>query len=90
MNGWRVEFSTAARKTLRKMDSSIRALLLGWIEKNLEGCENPRVHGKALSANLAGLWRYRVGDFRLIAEIQDDRLVILMIEIGHRSEVYNG
>ena len=89
MNGWRVEFSTAAHKALRKMDPGIRALLVGWIEKNLEGCENPRAHGKALSANLAGLWRYRVGDFRLIAEIQDDRLVILMIEIGHRSEVYN-
>ena len=89
MDIWRVEFTASALKTLRKMDPSMRALLVKWIDKNLEGCDNPRAHGKALSANLAGLWRYRVGDYRLIAEIQDDRLVILMIEIGHRSDIYN-
>ena len=89
MSAWRVELSEMARKELRKMDPGVRTILLKWVRKNLEGCDNPRAHGKALSANLAGLWRYRVGNFRLIAEIQDDRLVILMIEIGHRSEIYN-
>ena len=89
MKTWHVEFSESAHKFLKKMDPGVRGLMLKWIRKNLEGCDNPRAHGKGLSGNLAGLWRYRVGDFRLIAEIQDDRLVILMIEIGHRSEVYN-
>lgn len=83
-----VEYSSGARKALRKMDSGIRAMILKWIDKNLVDSVDPRVHGKALSGNLSGLWRYRVGNYRLIAEIQDDRLVILMLEIGHRSEIY--
>ena len=87
MKKYQVEYSKKVIKTLKKLDPSISSLIYAWIGKNLVDCENPRVHGKTLSANLVGLWRYRVGDFRLIAEIQDDRLVILMIEIGHRSEI---
>ena len=89
MKSYCVEYSKKVIRTLKKLDPSIANLIYAWIGKNLVDCENPRAHGKALSANLSGLWRYRVGDFRLIAEIQDDKLVILMIEIGHRSEVYN-
>ena len=89
MKSYRVDYSKKAVRTLKKLDPSMANLIYAWIEKNLVGCDNPRAHGKALGANLSGFWRYRVGDFRLIAEIQDDRLVILMIEIGHRSEVYN-
>ncbi len=63
-------------------------MIIRWIRKNLEGCTNARAHGKALTGNLAGLWRYRVGNYRLIADIQDDRLVILMLEAGHRGEIY--
>ena len=64
-------------------------MILGWVRKNLEGCENPRQHGKGLTANRSGQWRYRIGDYRLIAEIHEDRIVILILHIGHRSEVYN-
>lgn len=64
------------------------ALILGWIRKNLEGCDNPRTHGKGVTANRSGEWRYRVGDYRLLAEIQDGKLVILMLTVGHRSEIY--
>lgn len=88
MKRFHVEYSPGSRKTLRKLDPSIRNMLLKWIDKNLEGTSDPRVHGKALTGNLAGLWRYRVGDYRLIAEIRDDRLVILMLEVGHRSGIY--
>jgi mRNA interferase RelE/StbE len=84
-----VEYSKDAHKYLRKLDSGIRTMILKWIDKNLVGSSNPRLHGKALAGNLAGLWRYRVGNYRLIAEIQDNRLVILMLEIGHRSEIYH-
>ena len=70
------------------MSNTPPALAKHWIDKNLEGTSDPRVHGKALTGNLAGLWRYRVGDYRLIAEIRDDRLVILMLEVGHRSGIY--
>lgn len=89
MKRYKVEYTSAAQKTIRKMDPGVRAMILKWIDKNLEGVENPRAHGKGLTANLAGLWRYRIGNYRLIAEIQDERLVILMVEVGHRSEIYS-
>ena len=85
---YHVEFSKRALKDLKKLDKSTASLILGWIRKNLEGCADPRVHGKGLTANHSGEWRYRVGDYRLLAEIQDGKLVILMLTIGHRSEVY--
>lgn len=85
---YHVEFSKRALKDIKKLDKATAALILGWIRKNLEGCENPRAHGKGLTANHSGKWRYRVGDYRLLAEIQDDKLVIIMLTVGHRSEVY--
>lgn len=88
MTGYQVVLSESAKKSLRKLDPGVRAIIVKWLRKNLEGCSNPRLHGKALTGNLAGLWRYRVGNYRLIADIQDDRLVILMLDIGHRSEIY--
>lgn len=86
---YHVLFTPAAKKALKKMDRHTAALLLGWIHKNLEGCENPRQHGKGFTANHSGEWRYRVGDYRLIADIQDERVVILMLHIGHRREIYS-
>lgn len=85
---YRVEFTQRALKDLKKLDKHTAALIIGWIRKNLENCENPRFHGKALSANRSGQWRYRVGDYRLLAEIQDDKIVILVLNIGHRREIY--
>ena len=84
-----VVFSKEALKALKKLDRHTAALILGWVRKNLEGCEDPRAHGKGLTANYSGKWRYRVGDYRLLAEIQDDRICILILKVGHRSEVYN-
>ena len=84
-----VEFTKDALRQLKKMDRANAALILGWIRKNLEGCENPRIHGKGLTANRSGQWRYRVGDYRIIAEIREDKVVILILNIGHRSEIYH-
>lgn len=70
------------------MDKNTRKLLYAWIDKNLHGCENPRSHGKGLVANRSGQWRYRVGDYRILAEIQENKLIILVITIGHRKEIY--
>lgn len=86
---YRIEFTADALKALKKMDKHTASLIFAWIKKNLDGCENPRQHGKGLSANKAGLWRYRVGDYRLIADIQDDKVIILVLNIGHRREVYD-
>lgn len=83
-----VEYAPQALKALRKLDKHTRRLILAWVERNLIGCENPRQHGKGLSANRSGQWRYRVGDYRIIAEIMEDRVVILVLNVGHRSEIY--
>ena len=84
-----VEFSQSALKDLKKLDRHTAALILGWVRKNLEGCENPRQFGKGLTANRSGQWRYRVGDYRLLAEIKDDKVVILVLNVGHRRDIYN-
>ena len=86
---WQVTFSRDALKQLKKLDKHTASLILGWIRKNLEGCENPRLHGKALTANSTGQWRYRVGDYRIIAELQDKQIVILILNVGHRRDIYN-
>ncbi|MBE6710791.1 MAG: type II toxin-antitoxin system RelE/ParE family toxin [Ruminococcaceae bacterium] len=84
-----VEYTPRAVKDLKKLDKQTRALIFGWIEKNLVNCENPRQHGKGLTANRSGQWRYRIGDYRLLAEIHDDKVVILVLTVGHRREVYD-
>lgn len=85
---YRVEFTQRALKELKKIDRHTAALILGWVRKNLEGCENPRLHGKGLTANRSGEWRYRVGDYRLLAKIDDNKITILIVSIGHRRNVY--
>lgn len=89
MKRYKVEYTERAIKELRKLDKYTRQMLYSWIDKNLVNCENPKLHGKPLTANSKGQWRYRVGDYRIIAEIQDDRIVILILTVGHRSEVYS-
>ena len=84
-----VEFTERALKDLKKLDRHTAALILGWVRKNLENCENPRQHGKGLPANKSGQWRYRVGDYRLLAEIEDNKIRILILNVGHRRDVYN-
>jgi len=86
---YRVEFSKSAVKELKKLDQHTSLFLIAWIRKNLEGCSNPYAHGKGLKANHGGQWRYRVGTYRLIAEISEDTVVILIVQIGHRKDIYN-
>lgn len=86
---YKVEYTPQAAKALKKLDRPIRALIISWIEKNLIGCSNPRQHGKGLTANRSGQWRYRIGDYRLIANISDEKVTILVLEIGHRRDIYN-
>lgn len=85
---YKVEYTEKAVKALRKLDRSVLIMIKAWIDKNLDGCEDPRIHGKGLSGNRSHQWRYRVGDYRLLADIQDDKLIIVMVEIGHRREIY--
>ena len=86
---YRVMLSEEAVACLRKIDKAMAARIYSWIGKNLEGCTNPRRIGKALKGNHSGEWRYRVGDYRLLARIEDEVITIYIFEIGHRSNVYD-
>ena len=85
---YRVFYTKRAEKDLKKLDLYTHKLITSWLQKNIEGCDNPRIHGKALKANLKGFWRYRIGDYRIICDIQDDKLIVAAITIGHRRDVY--
>ena len=75
-------------KSFKKLEKQTQKIIKSWIEKTLMGCENPRLHGKWLTANKSGQWRYRVGDYRILAEIRDNELVLVLIEAGHRRRIY--
>lgn len=85
---FQVEYAQKAFKELSRVDRHEAALILSWIEKNLVNCENPRQFGKALSANLKDLWRYRVGDYRILCKIDDTTITILILTLGQRKEIY--
>ncbi len=88
MNKYKVNYTPHAIKQLMKLDKHTRKLIYAWIDKNLQGCTNPRVHGKGLTANRTGQWRYRIGNYRLICEIEDEKITILVLEVGHRRNIY--
>ena len=85
---WRIEFEKNARDTLEKLDKPVRTQIEKYLDK-LAALDDPRQRGKGLSGPRAGQWRYRAGDYRIICELHDDVLVVLVLSIGHRSKVYN-
>lgn len=84
-----VLYSQLALKDLKKLDGHTRRFILAWIGKNLEGCKDPRQFGKGLRENRASQWRYRLGDYRLLVEINEDKIIILILTVGHRRDIYN-
>lgn len=89
MKQYSVEYDPHVLKKLNKLDVTVRNRIVTWIDKNLVGCENPRRLGKALSGEWYGHWRYRVGDYRIVAKIEDDKVIIFVVKIDKRGEVYN-
>lgn len=83
-----VEYDEKAKKKLEKMDPPVQSRIRAWVERNLVGCENPRAKGKPLEGRLSNYWRYRVGDYRLIADIQDDKIIILIVNVDKRNDIY--
>ena len=81
-------FTKEADKQIAKLDPGVRRMILKWLDKNVNGCLDQRAHGKALSPNRTGQWRYRIGDYRAIVVIEDNRLIVLCIHVAHRREVY--
>lgn len=88
MQKYDVELSERFKKEFRKLDKYTQKIIRAWINKNLVGCTDPRHHGKGLTANRSGQWRYRIGDYRLICEIKENELIILALTVGHRRDVY--
>ena len=86
---WIVEFDDAAAKELRKLDRQAQQEILHYFRKRIATDEDPRRFGKSLSRELTGLWRYRVRDYRMICNIEDDKLVVLVLRVGHREDIYD-
>lgn len=85
---WTVEYADTAREQLRKLDRQVARRIVDFMDERVAGSENPRNTGKALSGPLGGFWRYRVGDCRVICDIQDGKLKVLVVQIGNRREIY--
>ena len=83
-----VETTARFNKEFKKLDRYTQRMIKGWIEKNLVGEKDQRRHGKGLTANSSGQWRYRIGDYRLLCHIDDGKLIILALSVGHRREIY--
>ena len=85
--GWSIEFDRSVEKSLSRLSSVNQRRILGFLD-NCAASGDPRGRGKALQGPLSGIWSYRVGDYRILASIEDARLTILVVEISHRSQVY--
>lgn len=85
---YKVVYMPEAQKQLKKMDRNQSRIIVAWIRKNLEGTNDPRRFGKGLTGNRSGEWRYRIGNYRILAFIQDAEIVIEIFSIGHRSRIY--
>ena len=88
MKSYHVDYARGARKAIAKLDKNIRLRIVDWINENLVGCEDPRHQGTNLINHSKGNWRYRVGDYRIIAQIQDDKVIILVVDVVKRNDAY--
>jgi len=85
---WRIEFTHTAEKQIVRLDRQAQAGILSYLRQRVQPSENPRQFGKALHGDKQGLWRYRVGKHRIICDIQDEELTVLVLAVAHRKEVY--
>ena len=85
---WKIEFVPAAAKELKKLGETEAARIIATLETRIAVLDDPRSLGTALTGELGGLWRWRIGDYRVIARIEDERITILVVRIAHRREVY--
>lgn len=85
---WNVELTEKSARQLRKLDKSTQRRIVGFL-RELETLDDPHTRGKGLTGNLRGLWRYRVGDYRLVCSLEGERLLVLVLSVAHRSEVYS-
>jgi mRNA interferase RelE/StbE len=85
---WVYRFDERALKDLKKLGRAAQRDIIAYLDERITGKATPRRFGKALKADMAGLWRYRVGDYRVICQIKDRELIVLVVAVGHRKDVY--
>jgi len=85
---WKVEFEREAEKELDQIDRQHAKRILKYLFERIEGMDDPRRFGEALKQNLSGFWKYRVGNYRIICDIQEETMTVLVVRIGHRKKVY--
>jgi mRNA interferase RelE/StbE len=85
---WRIEIDPASQRDLEKLDKTVARRILTFLYQRVGKLDDPRKIGERLQATLREFWKYRVGDYRLICALEDERLVVLVLRIGHRREVY--
>ena len=85
---WTIEYAETAKKQLRKLDKPAARRIVDFLDERVAPSDDPRELGKALQGSLGSLWRYRVGDYRVLCDIQDGVLTVLVLQVGNRREVY--
>ncbi len=85
---WQIEFGREAKRDFAKLDKPMQRRIFAYLNERIATSEDARSFGKALRHSFSGLWCYRVGDYRVVCDIQDDKLMVLVVQIGHRSVVY--
>lgn len=85
---WTIDYADTAKGQLRKLDKQTARRIVDYMDERIAGQENPRSTGKALTGSLGGFWRYRVGGSRVICDIQDSTLRVLVVQVGNRREIY--
>ncbi len=85
---WKIEWDSKALKEAKKLDRNARKKIVEYLEKRVLASQDPYQFGKPLKGNKAGIWRYRVGDYRILCQIEDKVLVVLVIGVGHRKDIY--
>lgn len=86
---WKIEFDSDVEKDLRKLGHIAQKRIIKFLKEKIATVQDPRAYGKALSGNLIGLWRYRIGDYRVISKIENDVFTVLVIKVGHRKDIYD-
>lgn len=88
MSKWTIEYTDTARRQLRKLDKSAARRIVDYLKLRVAPLEDPRSLGKALHGVLGNFWRYRVGDYRIICELQNEQLRVVVVRVGPRKDVY--
>jgi mRNA interferase RelE/StbE len=86
---WTIEWQLSALKAFKKLDKTVQRRIMTFVDETLVNIENPHSTGKAMVGSYKGLWRYRVGDYRLICQIQESKFTILVVSVGHRRNIYD-